>query len=146
MTPKDDNNTSDSLRLSDKPLSVMLMERAAFDERLDANAKYAYEFEFAVHDKIQLIGQTSALLSVVQERCAQLQRIRPLLEACAKVVEAWDNYDAAIRGRAESGEYEEPDLIDCQGAIAKGHDLDELYFNATDSLSELRKLLQGDGE
>lgn len=71
------------------PLSRAFLEAVHFDvKRLKANYDYTEGFQFAAHDKIQLIGQASALLAIANERCKLLLEIQPLLELAAKVVEA----------------------------------------------------------
>ncbi len=55
-------------------------------ERLEANLTYANEFQFAANDKAALIGQTSALLGVCQERLPQLSTALAVIEIYEKAL------------------------------------------------------------
>lgn len=63
----------------------------AVKARLKANREYAEKFQFAAHDKIELIGQTSALHMTLGDRLTDLDkaiRIIELQDAALKEVEA----------------------------------------------------------
>lgn len=62
----------------------------------------------------------------VIEHCAY-QALEQKLAVAVECIKAWNEYHKAIYQRGTSGDYD----LDPKGfGIAKGHDLDALYFNA----------------
>lgn len=62
----------------------MTPELEAMKEAIHSNEDYCRNLQFAVHDKVVMIGQASALLLCLQERCTDLAR----LLACVEIADA----------------------------------------------------------
>ncbi len=62
--------------------------------RLDANTKHANELQFAVNDKIKLIGQAAVLHIVLKDRCTDLDKLLRALEVAMQTIKDSANFYA----------------------------------------------------
>lgn len=83
-------------------MTPLQLWQASVREKLGANADYVEKFKFAVRSKTEMIGQTSALLMIAQERIADLTTALAVIDTLTEALEWYVNIKEPLAGVARS--------------------------------------------